>query len=321
MKGIEIVTLILVFTPLIGAIISGLTAKIIGPRGAHSITILMVFCSFYASCALVDLSFFKNLPPVDFTLYSWLQTGASSFQVGFLLDRLSIIMSFIVTFISLLVHIYSIGYMSGEAGYQRFFCYVSLFTFAMLALVMANNLVQLFFGWEGVGVVSYLLIGFYFHKDSAAAGSLKAFLVNRIGDFGFILGLAVLFAITGSLDYTNIFYKINYINMIGVDIYPFSMLHVTDIICFCFLIGAMGKSAQIPLHVWLPESMEGPTPISALIHAATMVTAGIYLITRMSPLFEHAPIILNMVLVIGATGALFLGLVGVVQNDIKRVVA
>lgn len=321
MKGIELLTVILVFMPLVGAIISGLGAKKIGTRGAHLVTILAVFCSFYTACTLVDLSYFKNIPPVDFTFYNWIVSGNSFFQVGFLIDRLSVMMAFIVTLISLLVHIYSIGYMEGDPGYQRFFSYVSLFTFAMLALVMSNNLMQLFFGWEGVGVVSYLLIGFWFHKDSAASGSLKAFLVNRVGDFGFILGLALLFTATNSLDYSTIFYKINYVNMLGISIYPFSQFHVTEVICFCFLIGAMGKSAQVPLHVWLPESMEGPTPISALIHAATMVTAGIYLITRMSPLFENAPAILNIILVVGSTGALLLGLVGVVQNDIKKVVA
>jgi NADH-quinone oxidoreductase subunit L len=321
MNGIEVITLALVFSPLAGALVAGLGAKKIGERGAHLITTLLVLCSFYAACTLVDLVYFKKLGHIDITLYKWLQTGYSSFQVGFLIDRLSVLMAFIVTLVSLLVHIYSIGYMQGDKGYQRFFSYVSLFTFAMLALVMSNNLVQLFFGWEGVGVVSYLLIGFWYHKESAAAGSLKAFLVNRVGDFGFILGLAVLYTIIGSLDYSVIFMKMNIVKAYAIEIYPFGGIPINDAICFCFLIGAMGKSAQIPLHVWLPESMEGPTPISALIHAATMVTAGIYLITRMSPLFESSPAVLNIVLLIGSSGALLLGLVGIVQNDIKRVVA
>jgi len=321
MKPIHIITEVLVFSPLVGAIISGLFAKKIGPRGAHYITISYVFCAFIAACALVNLSYFGNVPSVNFTLYNWLSTGSTNFQVGFLVDRLSIMMAFIVTFISLLVHIYSIGYMKGDKGYQRFFSYVSLFTFAMLALVMANNCMQLFFGWEGVGVVSYLLIGFWFHRDSAASGSLKAFLVNRVGDFGFILGIAALLASTGSLDYNKIFLHTQSLVSHSVNIFPHVSIPLIDLVCFCLFIGAMGKSAQIPLHIWLPESMEGPTPISALIHAATMVTAGIYMITRMSPLFEYAPDVLNIILFIGSSGALLLGLVGLVQNDIKKVVA
>ncbi|MBT4885157.1 MAG: NADH-quinone oxidoreductase subunit L, partial [Legionellales bacterium] len=270
MEAIRTITEILVFSPLAGAIISGLFAKKIGPRGAHYITISYVFCAFVAACVLVDLSYFRNMPSVNFTLYNWLSTASIDFQVGFLVDRLSIMMAFIVTFISLLVHIYSIGYMQGDKGYQRFFSYVSLFTFAMLALVMANNCMQLFFGWEGVGVVSYLLIGFWFNKDSAASGSLKAFIVNRVGDFGFVLGLAALLAATGSLDYNKIFMHTQALVSHNIEILPHVSIPLIDLVCFCLFIGAMGKSAQIPLHVWLPESMEGPTPISALIHAATM---------------------------------------------------
>lgn len=321
MVGVELITTICVFSPLVGSLLAGLLAKRIGPRGAQAVTIAGVFCALSAVCALIGLYFLHSHPPLDFTLYPWLHVGSLAFQVGFLVDRLSILMAFVVTFISLLVHIYSMGYMKGDKGYQRFFSYVSLFTFAMLMLVMANNCMQLFFGWEGVGVVSYLLIGFWFHKESAAAGSLKAFLVNRVGDFGFLLGLAILLTVSGSLDYRVIFVHAPEYLTQTISLWPHTSTSLMNVVCFCLFIGAMGKSAQIPLHVWLPESMEGPTPISALIHAATMVTAGIYLITRMSPLFEQAPAVLNIILCIGATGALLLGLVGIVQNDIKRVVA
>ena len=321
MQNIKSLVIIVIFAPLIAAIISALAAKRIGPKGAHNVTIAAVFLAFLASCKLTHLVYFLNTPAYDHNLYTWLNSGSISFHFGFLVDRLSVIMSFIITFISLLVHIYSMGYMHGDAGYQRFFSYVSLFTFAMLTLVFANNFMQLFFGWEGVGVVSYLLIGFWFHRPAAAAGSLKAFLVNRVGDFGFILAIAAILSYTGSLNYNDVYKFVAVFVNSKIFLWNNCSVLAINFICFCLFIGAMGKSAQLPLHVWLPESMEGPTPISALIHAATMVTAGIYMVTRMSPLFELSPLVMNFILIIGSTGALFLGLVGLVQTDIKRVVA
>ncbi len=321
MLDLKLITSVLVLCPLLGAIVAALLAKKIGHRGAHLATILLVFCSFVAACYLAGVVFGGKNTSFDIVLYKWLSIGSVDFKISFLIDKLSVLMAMIVTFISLLVHVYSVGYMHNDKGYQRFFSYVSLFTFAMLMLVMANNLLQLFFGWEGVGVVSYLLIGFYFTKDSAVSGGLKAFLVNRVGDFGFILALGAIFSVVGSLDYNKIFAAIDLLKQYKIVLTSNFSLSAIPCICFCLFVGAMGKSAQLPLHVWLPESMEGPTPISALIHAATMVTAGIYLLVRMSPIFEYAPEILNIVLFIGASGGLLLGLVGVVQNDIKRVVA
>ena len=276
-----------------------------------------MLCSFY----LAEIFLVNHHEPFNFVLFNWIQNNAFTIHVGFYLDALSVIMLVVVSFVSFLVHIYSIGYMHDDPGYTRFFAYVSLFTFAMFALIGADNLAQLFFGWEGVGVVSYLLIGFYLKKVSAANGALKAFLVNRVGDLGLILAIGLTYYYTNSLDYTAILEKLPHMYTASYNLTSTLSIHLISLICFLFLIAAMGKSAQIPLHVWLPESMEGPTPISALIHAATMVTAGIYLICRLSPIFELTPAVLNIILIIGSLGALFLGLVGIVQNDIKRVVA
>ena len=302
--------------PLAGAVISGVFSQCLSERSAHIITIFFIALA----CALAWLVGYEFLvnghKVVDVNLYSWINEGSNSFNVGFLLDSLSIAMALCVTTISLLVHIYSIGYMHGDPGYARFFSHVSLFTFAMLALVLSNNGLQLFFGWEGVGLVSYLLIGFWLKKPSASQGALKAFLVNRVGDFGFVLALGLIYANIGSLHYHDIFASTDI--LIQNQLFGQSVIFWVALGCF---IGAMGKSAQIPLHIWLPESMEGPTPISALIHAATMVTAGVFMITRMSAIFEQVPAILHVIMFVGALGALFLGLVALVQNDIKRVVA
>ena len=305
-----------VLLPLIGSIITGVFSQCISNRWAHITTITLVFIACLMAWAIGYEFLFKGHSPINADLYTWASEGKSRFTVGFLLDSLSVAMTLCVTSISLLVHIYSIGYMQGDPGYARFFSHVSLFTFAMLTLVLANNGLQLFFGWEGVGLVSYLLIGFWLKKPSASAGALKAFLVNRVGDFGFILALALVFSKLGSLHYSEIF--ANKQVLLQTQLMGHSVLFWVCVGCF---IGAMGKSAQVPLHIWLPESMEGPTPISALIHAATMVTAGVFMITRMSPVFELAPSVLHAVMLVGAIGACFLGLVALVQNDIKRVVA
>jgi NADH-quinone oxidoreductase subunit L len=309
-NGLLNLTLLIILAPLVAGVTAGVFGKRIGKVGAHSITILAVFISFISALLICNAIFLNNSAPLNFNLYTWGVSGSFSFSVGFLIDRLSAAMMGIVTFISLAVHIYSVGYMKDDDGYQRFFSYICLFTFAMLMLVSANNFLQLYFGWEGVGLVSYLLIGFWFKKESANFGSLKAFIVNRVGDFGFLLGIAALLNYTGTLDFHAIFGLAN-------------TLPTSDItlICLLLFLGAMGKSAQMPLHIWLPESMEGPTPISALIHAATMVTAGIYMIARMSPVFEYSPTALSVVLIVGATGALFTGILALVQHDIKRVVA
>lgn len=312
-------SLIAMLSPLAGGLFAGIGGGLLGRTGSHRITILGVAVSLVCAVLMAKWMFLDNAQTVNAHLYTWLSSGGVTVSVGLLVDHLSVMMLLTVTFVSLLVHIYSIGYMADDAGYQRFFCYMSLFTFSMLALVLANNFIQLFFGWEGVGVVSYLLIGFYFKKPSASSGSLKAFLVNRVGDFGLILGIALLLAYGGSLDYAPTLAKAHDLQM--TLFWPSCHVSVATLACGLLLIGAMGKSAQIPLHVWLPESMEGPTPISALIHAATMVTAGVYMISRMSPLYELAPAIGSTIMVIGSTGALFLGLVGIVQNDIKRVIA
>jgi NADH-quinone oxidoreductase subunit L len=313
--------LTIVLAPLIACIIAGLFGKSIGRVGAHSITILGVGISCLLSVYVLYLLTFEDMAPFNGTVYTWLLSDGVQLNVGFLIDRLSALMMAVVTFVSLMVHIYTIGYMADDDGYQRFFSYISLFTFSMLMLVMANNFLQLFFGWEAVGVVSYLLIGFWYQRPSAIFASLKAFLVNRVGDFGFVLGIAAVLRYTGSLDYASVFSHANQIVA--------AQIHITDTVtwsaitftCICLFIGAMGKSAQVPLHIWLPDSMEGPTPISALIHAATMVTAGIFMVARMSPLFELSETALSFVLIIGATTAFFMGLIGIVANDIKRVIA
>ena len=306
--------------PLAGALIAGLAGRWVGKRGAHTFTILGVLIAFI--CSAVVLSQVAAGARFNATIYEWMVLGKLVMEVGFMVDGLTAMMMVVVTFVSLMVHVYTIGYMEGDPGYQRFFSYISLFTFSMLMLVMSNNFLQLFFGWEAVGLVSYLLIGFWFKKPTAVFANMKAFLVNRVGDFGFILGIGLLVAYTGSLDYTEVFAKAP---EIGKLTFPYPMWGgdwmLMSVICICLFIGAMGKSAQFPLHVWLPDSMEGPTPISALIHAATMVTAGIFMVARMSPLFELSDTALNFVLVIGAITALFMGFLGIIQNDIKRVVA
>ena len=307
---------------LAGAIIAGLFGKIIGRRGTHSVTIVGVGLA----CALSVLVYrdVQSGNLANQVLYTWAISGNIPFQIGFLIDQLSATMMVIVTFVSLMVHIYTIGYMANDPGYQRFFCYISLFTFAMLMLVMSNNFLQLFFGWEAVGLVSYLLIGFWFEKDAAIFANMKAFLVNRVGDFGFLLGIAAVFYVFGTLDYATVFAIAPSVQNIVVGSsfgLAFSEWQWLTVICLLLFVGAMGKSAQVPLHVWLPDSMEGPTPISALIHAATMVTAGIFMVARMSPLFEFSETALSVVLVIGATTAISMALIGLVQNDIKRVVA
>jgi len=309
--------LVVALAPLVGAIAAGLFGKVVGRRGAHVITILGVLISFIFSvmtlkAVAVDGASFNA------TVYEWMTLGSLKMEVGFMVDGLTAMMMCVVTFVSLMVHIYTIGYMEEDPGYQRFFSYISLFTFSMLMLVMSNNLLQLFFGWEAVGLVSYLLIGFWYKKPTATFANMKAFLVNRVGDFGFILGIGLLLAYTGTLNYTELFAKAGDLTSLTL---PNTDWALITVICICLFIGAMGKSAQFPLHVWLPDSMEGPTPISALIHAATMVTAGIFMVSRMSPLFELSDAALNFILVIGSITALFMGFLGIIQNDIKRVVA
>lgn len=314
------ILLAVVLAPLIGAILAGLFGRRIGRAGAHSVTILGVAVSCALSCYVL-WQLLQGAAPFNENVYTWFQVGSIEAHVGFMIDKLTAMMMVVVTFVSLLVHVYTIGYMADDDGYQRFFSYISLFTFSMLMLVMSNNFLQLFFGWEAVGLVSYLLIGFWFKRPSAIFANLKAFLVNRVGDFGFLLGIAALLYYFNTLDYATIFANAPLMagaQMTLMDGHPWS---VATVICICLFIGAMGKSAQVPLHVWLPDSMEGPTPISALIHAATMVTAGIFMVARMSPLFEMSETALNFVLFIGATTAFFTGLIGIVQNDIKRVVA
>lgn len=303
-------TLAIILAPLIAGLLAGIYGKKIGRQGAHYLTTIGVAVSFVLSLIILRQIFWEGNTGANHNIYTWGISGNFHFYIGFLIDRLSAVMMSIVTFVSLAVHIYSIGYMKDDPGYQRFFSYISLFTFAMLMLVTANNFLQLYFGWEGVGLVSYLLIGFWFKKETANFGSLKAFLVNRLGDFGFLLGIAALLDYTNTLDLSQIF-------VLAPNLPP----AVLTTICLLLFLGAMGKSAQMPLHIWLPESMEGPTPISALIHAATMVTAGIYLVARLSPLYEHSATALSVVLIIGATGALFTGILALVQTDIKRVVA
>ena len=308
--------------PLVGAVLAGILGtqfggNVIGRRMAHSITILGVLLSFIISAMTLKSVAFDGAG-FNETIYTWMVVGDLKMEIGFLVDGLSAMMMCVVTFVSLMVHIYTIGYMQEDEGYNRFFAYISLFTFSMLMLVMSNNLLQLFFGWEAVGLVSYLLIGFWYNKPTAIFANMKAFLVNRVGDFGFILGIGLIVAFAGTLDYAELFAQGP--ALAGMS-FPGTEWMLVTVICICLFIGAMGKSAQFPLHVWLPDSMEGPTPISALIHAATMVTAGIFMVARMSPLFELSDTALNFVLVIGAITALFMGFLGIIQNDIKRVVA
>ena len=305
--------------PLIAAVIAGLAGRWIGRIGAHTLTIAGVALACGLSLYVLKQLYWGGVAAFNGPVYTWLVSDGVHIQVGFLIDRLTVLMMSVVTFVSLCVHVYTIGYMSDDPGYTRFFSYISLFTFAMLMLVMANNFMQLFFGWEAVGVVSYLLIGFWYTRPSAIFANLKAFIVNRVGDFGFVIGIAALFSFTHSLSYTSAFAAAPQIAQQTLPV--FGGVNALTLICVCLFIGAMGKSAQVPLHVWLPDSMEGPTPISALIHAATMVTAGIFMVARMSPLFEHSDAALSFVLVIGATTAFFMGLLGVVNNDIKRVIA
>ena len=312
--------LLIVLLPLLGSILAGLFGRRIGRAGAHTVTILGVAASFALS-AHVLWQLLQGAPNFNENVYTWFQVAGIEANVGFLVDRLTAMMMVVVTFVSLLVHIYTIGYMAEDDGYQRFFSYISLFTFSMLMLVMSNNFLQLFFGWEAVGLVSYLLIGFWFKKPTAVFANMKAFLVNRVGDFGFLLGIAGVLYWIGSLDYATTFANREIIRDATVSIIPGQPWAIATVICICLFVGAMGKSAQVPLHVWLPDSMEGPTPISALIHAATMVTAGIFMVARMSPLFEMSETALAFILLIGATTAFWTGLIGMVQNDIKRVVA
>jgi NADH-quinone oxidoreductase subunit L len=307
--------------PLAAAIIAGLGGRLIGRAGAHTLACIAVGLSCVLSLGVLRQVYFDGAPAYDGAVYTWLVSDGLNMQVGFLIDRLSALMIVVVTFVSLCVHVYTIGYMSDDPGYTRFFSYISLFTFAMLMLVMANNFMQLFFGWEAVGLVSYLLIGFWYTRPSAIFASLKAFIVNRIGDFGFVIGIAGIAYYTYSLDYRSAFAAAPHLAHVLLPLTASGSVNALTVICICLFIGAMGKSAQVPLHVWLPDSMEGPTPISALIHAATMVTAGIFMVARMSPLFEYSEGALSFVLVIGAITAFFMGLLGVVNNDIKRVIA
>jgi len=307
--------------PLVGSALAGVLGttfggNVIGRRASHTATILGVLIAFVLSA--MTLADVMGGARFNQTIYEWMVVGGLKMEIGFMVDGLTAMMMCVVTFVSLMVHIYTIGYMEEDAGYNRFFAYISLFTFSMLMLVMSNNLLQLFFGWEAVGLVSYLLIGFWFNKPTAIFANMKAFLVNRVGDFGFILGIGLIVAYAGTLNYTEVFAKAGELGALS---FPGTSWMLVTVICICLFIGAMGKSAQFPLHVWLPDSMEGPTPISALIHAATMVTAGIFMVARMSPLFELSDTALNFILVIGAITALFMGFLGIIQNDIKRVVA
>ncbi len=318
MQGIY---LMIPMAPLIGSIIAGLFGSKVGRQGAHRVTIAGVAIAFalsllvFVRIALFDAETFNG------SVYTWMVSDGIHFDIGFLIDSLTAMMMVVVTFVSLMVHIYTIGYMHDDPGYQRFFSYISLFTFSMLMLVMANNFMQLFFGWEAVGLVSYLLIGFWYKKETAIYANMKAFLVNRVGDFGFLLGIAAIAMYFGSVDYADVFAAAPDMKDLTITVLGDTPWSLMSVICILLFIGAMGKSAQVPLHVWLPDSMEGPTPISALIHAATMVTAGIFMVARMSPLFELSETALSVVMIIGAITAFAMGLLGIVQNDIKRVVA
>ena len=314
-------SLLAVAAPLAGAIIVGLLGGAFSEQQAHLLAIAGVTAAFIASVFIFYGLYVTDFEPQIFNVYEWAVVGDLALGIGFLIDSLTAIMMIVVTFVSLMVHIYTIGYMRGDPGYKRFFSYISLFTFAMLMLVMSNNFLQLFFGWEAVGLVSYLLIGFWYTRPSAIFANLKAFLVNRVGDFGFLLGVAAIVVTTSSMDYEVIFHIAPHLQSEVITITDEIQVPLLTFICLALFIGAMGKSAQVPLHVWLPDSMEGPTPISALIHAATMVTAGIFMVARMSPIFEYSDTALMVVMFIGAATAFFMGLVAIVQDDIKRVVA
>lgn len=311
--------LLVPLAPLLGAIVAGLFGRTIGRAASHWVTIGGVAVSCLAS--VVILMDVLGGTTFNGSVYTWASVGGLKFEIGFLIDTLSATMMVVVTSVSLAVHVYTIGYMHDDPGYQRFFSYISLFTFSMLMLVMSNNFLQLFFGWEAVGLVSYLLIGFWYTRPTAIHANLKAFLVNRVGDFGFILGIGLIMAHVGAMDYASAFAKAPELAQATISLIPGMDWPLLAVACICLFIGAMGKSAQFPLHVWLPDSMEGPTPISALIHAATMVTAGIFMVARMSPIFEWSDIALSFVMIIGAITALFMGFLGIIQNDIKRVVA
>jgi NADH-quinone oxidoreductase subunit L len=327
------VNIAIVAAPLLGAIVAGLFGGAIGRAGAHTVAIIGVAIAFLLSLLMFNHVVIQDAGIVTHSVYTWLVSDGITFEVGFLVDKLSVMMMVVVTFVSLMVHVYTIGYMAhdeenwpecsgaGKNSYQRFFSYISLFTFSMLMLVMANNFMQLFFGWEAVGLVSYLLIGFWLNRPSATYANLKAFLVNRVGDFGFLLGIAAVLMYFNTLDYAAVFNAAELHKDLTMSLWPGAEWSVMTVICILLFVGAMGKSAQVPLHVWLPDSMEGPTPISALIHAATMVTAGIFMVARMSPLFELSETALSFILIIGAITALFMGFLGIIQNDIKRVVA
>ena len=329
----ENIYLTIVLAPLLGSIVAGFFGGRIGRAGAHWVTILGVGLSCLLSLYVLKGFVDGSLPVFDGAVYTWMVSGGIQFEIGFLVDQLTALMMAVVTFVSLMVHIYTIGYMAddehnwpkgslaGKNSYQRFFSYISLFTFSMLMLVMSNNFLQLFFGWEAVGLVSYLLIGFWSVRETAIFANLKAFLVNRVGDFGFILGIAAVAMYFHSLDYREVFALAPQLANVQIQVWGDTSWSLMTTIGVLLFIGAMGKSAQVPLHVWLPDSMEGPTPISALIHAATMVTAGIFMVARMSPLYELSETALSFIMVIGATTAFFMGLIGLVQNDIKRVVA
>ena len=312
-------SLVALLSPLIGGVLAAFLGKLLGKIFVNVVTILGVTISFALSM-IIALDIWESSAVLNQNIYTWLDIGNMSFHIGILIDNLTASMMVVVTFVSLMVHVYTIGYMHDDPGYHRFFSYISLFTFSMLSLVMSNNFLQLFFGWEAVGVMSYLLIGFWFTKESAIKANLKAFIVNRVGDLSLILGIGIIFSIIGSLDYA-VFSQSQ--NIAQTELYLSDAWSVSALTAACILLfgGAMGKSAQMPLHVWLPDSMEGPTPISALIHAATMVTAGVFLLARMSRLFELSTTALSFVLIIGASTALFTGILGLVQNDIKRVIA
>ena len=311
--------LVVPLAPLAGAIAAGLCGWALSRRAAHWITILgMLVCVAASAAVYQDVMLGHHF---NGALYTWMVSGNAKFEIGFLIDPLSATMMIVVSFVSLMVHIYTIGYMADDPGYKRFFSYISLFTFSMLMLVMSNNFLQLFFGWEAVGLVSYLLIGFWYTRPTAIYANLKAFLVNRVGDFGFLLGIALVLMYFGTLDYASVFANAKSLVPNTIELIPGASWSLITVICILLFIGAMGKSAQFPLHVWLPDSMEGPTPISALIHAATMVTAGIFMVARMSPLFELSDTALTFVMIIGAITTFFMALIATVQYDIKRVVA
>jgi NADH-quinone oxidoreductase subunit L len=319
--GTETILLLIVLAPLAASVLAGFLGRYLGRVLSHALCIAGVAVSFGLSSWVLSQLVGGQMDPFNGAVYTWAVSDGMRMEVGFLVDNLSALMMTVVTFVSLMVHVYTIGYMHDDPGYTRFFSYISLFTFSMLMLVMSNNFLQLFFGWEAVGLVSYLLIGFWYQRPTAIFANFKAFVVNRVGDFGFVLGIAGVAYFTGTLDYAEAFSRLDMI--VGNDLYltPGEPTKAITVICILLFIGAMGKSAQVPLHVWLPDSMEGPTPISALIHAATMVTAGIFMVARLSPLFELSEAALSFILIIGATTALFMGLLGLVNNDIKRVVA